>query len=182
MPQLLLFLAAWLALLWVSWPSLRHWRSHGFPRFFAWEAIVALVLLNLDDWFHEPFSPHQIVSWFLLAVSLILVLSGVRSLSALGQPSAARTDPSLVGIEKTTRLVTAGAFRYIRHPLYSSLLFLTWGAFCKAPSWAGAALAVTATALLVLTARVEEAEDCRFFGPAYHEYMTHTRMFIPFVW
>jgi protein-S-isoprenylcysteine O-methyltransferase Ste14 len=48
-------------------------------------------------------------------------------------------------IEKTTILVTTGAYRYIRHPLYSSLLFLAWGIFFKAPSWPGGLLALAAT-------------------------------------
>ena len=36
--------------------------------------------------------------------------------------------------ESTTTLVTAGAYRYIRHPLYESGLMLAWGAALKAPS------------------------------------------------
>jgi protein-S-isoprenylcysteine O-methyltransferase Ste14 len=38
-----------------------------------------------------------------------------------------------------------------------------------------------ATSFLVATARIEEAEDIRFFGSAYQAYMKRTRMFIPFV-
>jgi protein-S-isoprenylcysteine O-methyltransferase Ste14 len=87
----------------------------------------------------------------------------------------------MLEFEKTTSLVTVGAYRYIRHPLYSSLLFLAWGVFFKNPSWPGAILAVTATLFLVMTARMEEAEDVRFFGPAYQAYMKQTKMFIPFL-
>jgi protein-S-isoprenylcysteine O-methyltransferase Ste14 len=42
-------------------------------------------------------------------------------------------------------------------------------------------LAFIATAFLVATAKVEEAEDLRHFGTAYQEYMGRTRMFIPFL-
>ena len=87
----------------------------------------------------------------------------------------------LLGIEKTTRLVTTGAFRYIRHPLYSSLLLLAWGVFFKNPSWAGICLALGATAFLVATAMVEEAENLLYFGPVYREYMRRTKMFIPYL-
>ena len=36
-------------------------------------------------------------------------------------------------------------YGYIRHPFYSSLLFLVWGILLKQVSWFGAALAVAAT-------------------------------------
>jgi protein-S-isoprenylcysteine O-methyltransferase Ste14 len=42
-------------------------------------------------------------------------------------------------------------------------------------------LALAATLFLVATARIEEAEDVRFFGAAYQEYMKQTKMFIPFL-
>ena len=99
----------------------------------------------------------------------------------MGKPDKQREDDTLVGLERTTMLVTAGAYRYIRHPLYSSLLFLAWGAFFKAPSWIGGLLAAAATLFLVATARVEEAENAAFFGPAYEAYSKGTKMFIPFL-
>ena len=175
------FLAATAGLAYLSRASLLNPRSHGFYRFFAWEAILALILLNLDGWFREPWSWHQIVSWCLLLVSLFLVVHGVQLLRRVGKPDEGRDEAELVGFERTTKLVTVGAYRYIRHPLYSSLLFLAWGAFFKAPSWVGGLLALAATLLLVVTARIEEVENARFFGPAYEAYRKRTRMFIPFL-
>ncbi|MEJ2737690.1 MAG: isoprenylcysteine carboxylmethyltransferase family protein, partial [Anaerolineae bacterium] len=87
----------------------------------------------------------------------------------------------LIEFEKTTRLVTVGAYRYIRHPLYSSLLFLAWGIFFKDPSWIGGLLVLAATLLLLVTARAEEAENVRFFGQAYEAYMGQTKRFIPYL-
>jgi protein-S-isoprenylcysteine O-methyltransferase Ste14 len=181
MLRLLVFVVASAILVFVSRVSLRDPRSHGFYRFFAWEAILALTLLNLDGWFSDPFSWHQLISWTLLVISLFLVIHGVRLLKHMGQADSRRDDTPMLDFEKTTRLVTVGAYRYIRHPLYSSLLFLTWGVFFKDPSWPGGLLGVMATAFLVVTARIEEAEDIRFFGPAYQAYMKGTKMFIPFL-
>ena len=175
------FLLVTLGLAYVSRASLLHPRSHGFYRFLAWEAILALILINLNVWFRDPFSWYQLISWFLLAVSLFLVIHGALLLKRLGKADARREDPSLLDFEKTTSLVTVGAYRYIRHPLYSSLLFLAWGVFFKDPSWPGGLLALAATLFLVAAAKMEEAEDIRFFGPAYRAYMKQTRMFIPFL-
>jgi protein-S-isoprenylcysteine O-methyltransferase Ste14 len=179
--KLIALLVITIVILMVSRAALRRPGSHGFYRFFAWEAIVALVLLNLDDWLAEPFSPGQLFSWLLLAISLFLVIIGARTLQREGAPDSGREDPSLLGPEKTTALITTGVYRYIRHPLYSSLLFLAWGAFLKGPTWAAGGLAAAATVFLVATARVEEAENIEYFGPAYREYMDGTKMFIPFL-
>jgi len=178
--QAVAFILATLAIAWISRSSLRRFRSHGFYRFFAWEAILALVLLNLDRWFYAPLSLPQIVSWPLLIVSLILVVHGFQLLRLVAKSESERDDPALMGFEKTTELVTVGAYRYIRHPLYSSLLFLNWGAFFKHPTWASVFLAALATLFLALTAKVEEAENIRFFGEAYRNYMAQTKMFVPF--
>ena len=156
-------------------------RSHGFYRAFAWEAILILILLKLDTWFREPFSWHQMVSWFLLSVCTFLVIHGALLLRARGKPDAQRDDVRLMGIEKTTELVTTGAYRYTRHPIYGSLLFLAWGVFFKRPSWVGGLLASSATLFLLATAKAEESENLAYFGPAYAEYMKRTKMFIPFL-
>ena len=86
-----------------------------------------------------------------------------------------------MAFEKTSALVTSGIYHYIRHPLYCSLLLLTWGIFFKAPTWPGALLAVTATLFLIATAKADEAECILFFGPSYQDYMKQTKMFVPFV-
>ena len=107
---------------------------------------------------------------------------GIRSLRDQGKPVTQRdTEPQLLAFEKTSTLVTTGIYRYIRHPLYSSLLLLTWGIFFKAPILPGALLALAATLFLVATAKADEAECIRFFGPSYQDYMKQTRMFVPFV-
>jgi protein-S-isoprenylcysteine O-methyltransferase Ste14 len=168
-------------IVYVSRSSLLDLRSHGFYRALAWEAILVLILLNMDAWFRDPLSWHQVISWFLLSVSAFLVIHGALLLRSIGKPDARRDEAHLLGIEKTTVLVTAGAYRFVRHPIYSSLLFLAWGVFFKLPSWAGGLLASSATAFLMATAKVEELEDIRYFGPAYAEYMKRTKMFIPFL-
>ena len=68
--KVILFIAASAGIAWVSRASLRDFRAHGFYRFFAWEAILALFLLNVGYWFDQPFSLHQVIAWSLLIISL----------------------------------------------------------------------------------------------------------------
>lgn len=177
--SLFLILTVWIAYL--SRASLRVPGSHGFYRFFAWECILGLFLLNVGEWFRNPFSRAQLISWSLLLVSAFLVLHAVFVLRRLGRQDSERRDVPLIGIEKTTRLVTEGAYRYIRHPLYSSLLFLAWGIFFKNATWQAGILSMAATGFLVATAKADEVESICFFGPSYREYMKRTKMFIPFL-
>jgi protein-S-isoprenylcysteine O-methyltransferase Ste14 len=179
--KVIIFIVASAGLVWLSWSSLRDLRSHGFYRFFAFEVIVILILLNIDYWFYEPFSTYQIISWFLLLISLILVIHGFQLLHKVGKPDSKRKDSSLIGIERTTELVTVGAYRYIRHPIYSSGLFGIWGIFFKQPSWLGFFLAAISTFFLTVTAKIEEEENIHFFGDVYKSYMNKTKMFIPFI-
>ena len=90
-------------------------------------------------------------------------------------------DHSLIAFEKTTTLVTTGIYKYIRHPLYSSLLLLAWGIFFKLPSWIGILLAAAASFFLLFTARADEEECKQYFGTEYESYMQHTTRFIPFL-
>lgn len=173
MPKLIVFAVVSTGVIFVSWPSLRHWHTHGFFRFFAFESILVLMLLNVEHWFRDPFSPLQIVSWLLLLSSLILAVHAFYLLRVVGRPQG--------GIEHTTTLVRLGAYKYIRHPLYTSLLLLGWGVFLKNPSLFGGVLAVVTSVFLIATARVEETENIHKFGVDYAAYMKTTKRFIPFV-
>jgi len=147
-------------------------RTHLF-RASAFVFVLATVGVNLRSWFTAPFASLHIVSWVLLLGSLGLAVHGFMLLAVIGQPQGR--------IDKTTVLVTVGAYRYIRHPLYASLLLLAWGAFLKQPSLPGTVLAAAATASLIATARAEEVELSQKFGSAYAEYRKSTKMFIPYV-
>jgi protein-S-isoprenylcysteine O-methyltransferase Ste14 len=160
--------------------SLRSFRSHGLYRFLAFVAVGVLVLLNLEYWFDEPFVLRQIISWLLLLVSIAIVTYGVISLRR-GRPDNKRPDATLLGIEKTTELVTTGAYRFVRHPMYSSLLFGDLGILLKHVSWQGAMMTGITASFIVMTARMEETENIRYFGNAYRSYIKQTRMFIPFL-
>jgi protein-S-isoprenylcysteine O-methyltransferase Ste14 len=182
LPKIAAFIIISACLIYISRASLRGPRSHAFYRFFAWEFIVALCLLNLDVWFHNPASWHQLLSWFLLLISFIPFTFGVHSLTTKGRAVEHRHDDGqLLSFEKTTNLVTTGIYHYIRHPLYSSLLLLAWGIFFKSVTWPGALLVLAATWSLRATAKADEAECIRFFGAPYQAYMKRTKMFVPFL-
>jgi protein-S-isoprenylcysteine O-methyltransferase Ste14 len=178
----LLFFAASAAILPLSWRSLKDVRTHGFYRFFAFELLLGLILWNAPLWWRDPFSWRQLASYFLGAVSIVLAIEGFRLLRVIGRPAASRVESANLAFENTTSLVTVGAYRWIRHPLYASLLALAWCAYFKNPSGlASIVLTLGASGFLVATAHAEEGENLKRFGAAYAEYIKRTRRFIPFV-
>lgn len=179
MTEPILFLAGTAFFVYVSRHALLKPRSHGFYRFIAWECMLALVLLNFPMWTVDPFTPRQLVSWALLASSLALAVHAVQLLRAIGRPGSERSDAELFPFEKTSTLVTSGAFRYIRHPMYAALLFLAWGAWLKDLSLPSTALAGVASVALLVTALRDEAECLQHFGAAYADYMRTSKRFIP---
>ena len=177
-----IFFAASAAIIQLSWRSLRDLRSHGFYRFFAFELLTALILLNVPMWFRDPLSTRQLVSWFLAAASIGLAIEGFRLLRLIGRPTLNAARSTNLPFENTTALVTAGAYRFIRHPLYASLLALVWCAYLKNPfAIGGIVLALSASGFLIATSVAEERENLVSFGAAYAAYMKHTRRFVPFL-
>jgi protein-S-isoprenylcysteine O-methyltransferase Ste14 len=173
MIETIIFVVGTIGIVWISIPSLRQPGSHGFYRFFAWEIILGLLMINLQTWFVNPFAWYQIISWVLLIVCLIPLLYGISLLRTIGRP----TDL----LEATTHLVTEGIYQFIRHPLYASLIYLAWGIFFKSPSLLGCCLAIVSTSFLFATARADETECLVKFGSEYTDYMKKTKMFVPFV-
>jgi protein-S-isoprenylcysteine O-methyltransferase Ste14 len=153
--------------------TLRRRHRHRFYRFGAFECALALVLLNTGRWFVDPFSGLQLLSWLLLGGSFALATHAVALLHSAAPPGG--------DIEETTSLVTRGAYRYIRHPLYCSLLLLGLGAFLKGPSIPGLLLLALLVGFAFRTAQVEERHNLERFGQTYRDYKLRTKMFIPFL-
>jgi Putative protein-S-isoprenylcysteine methyltransferase len=157
-------------------------KSHGFYRFAGWECIAWLLANNYKYWFVNIFAWNQIISWVVLFYSVYLVIAGVILLKNLGKADQTRVDNSLYKFEKTTDLVEAGLYKFIRHPLYGSLIFLSWGIYLKNTSSIILLIIVILSSILFyVTAKFDEKECLEYFGEKYKDYMKRTKMFIPFI-
>ncbi len=122
-------------------------------------------------WFDDPFSALHILSWIALIISLLLAISGFRE---LGFKDA-------LGDLESGELKESGIYSNMRHPLYSSLLFLAFGAFLKGPSLFTSILMVGVIVTLMSTVRSEEEANLLKFGDKYDAYMKRTKMLVPFI-
>ncbi len=153
--------------------SIKYKRYHGIARFFAFESVFILVLLNYKVWFTAPFSLAQIISWILLILSAYIVADGYLTLKRKGKPDS--------NFENTSVLVKSGLYGYIRHPLYLSIFLFGTGVMLKQPGMLQLILGAVNLIAVYFTARIEEKEMIARFGEEYKEYMKETRMFIPFL-
>ena len=181
MERIIVFGILSLPVIYLSWRTLFVVKSHGFYRFFSWECILWLFVSDYKLWFDDPFSIRQIFSWILLFVSVYMVIAGVALLKKKGKPLMNRDEKELFQFEKTTELIDQGIFNYIRHPLYSSLFFLTWGIFLKNTTTSLFFVALSSSLFLFFTAIFDEKECINFFGDKYVEYMKRSKRFIPFL-
>ncbi len=171
--KLVVFAALTVFLLIVTIIAQKERRTWAWARFGAFEMNAALILLNLEYWAADPLSPLQIASWVFLLASLYLLAQGVCLLLTRGKPDGY--------FERTTELVTSGVYRFVRHPMYASLFYLTLGVVLKNPSPSVILLGLISLAAVLATARIEQGENLAKFGPEYGEYMKRSKMFVPFV-
>jgi protein-S-isoprenylcysteine O-methyltransferase Ste14 len=114
-----------------------------------------------------------------LVIAGTVALAAAGLLSVWGYRSLGRDFSSEAEVRSDTALVTGGAFRVVRHPMYLSILLL----------WGGSALAlfspVMAVCCLVLVpafvarSRAEERLLTRHFGDAYAAYAARVPMLVP---
>lgn len=153
--------------------SIKYRRYHGIARFFAFESVFIMILLNFKVWFINPFSILQIISWLLLLFSVYVVTTGYLLLTRRGKPDR--------NFENTSKLVKSGIYRFIRHPLYLSVFLLGTGVMLKDPGKIQLVLGIINMVAIWETAKIEEKEMIAKFGDVYKIYMTETKMFIPFI-
>jgi protein-S-isoprenylcysteine O-methyltransferase Ste14 len=170
-PTLFILISILIVFLARDW--LRQRSSHGLSRFLALECILALTVLSLPAWPRDPLSPMQILSWSLILAALLLAAYGYRLLRLEGKPELKLAADQGLAVE--------GFYKYVRHPLYSSLILFSMGVFIKAITMTSTVLLFGATLFLYLTAREEEMENLDRFGVEYARYLDASKMFVPFL-
>lgn len=179
--RIIIFFLGTLFFIYISKKTLLNFKVHGFYRFFVFEGTLILIILNIPYWFSNPFSVLQIISWIFLITAVYLVMSSVYYLKTMGNHRERDLESANFKFENTANLVKDGIYKYIRHPMYSSLLFLSIATMLKNLTFFTVIIAVLVIILLISSAKIEENENKNFFGLEYDEYMKRTKMFIPYM-
>jgi len=131
-------------------------------------AVAALCAMEMKHSFPGP------VPWLYWLVSIALGL-WTLTVNRLGNFNI-HPEP-----RKGGQLVQSGPYRWLRHPMYSSVLLLAAGCAFWVASLAGWALFVALAAVLVAKAKLEEEWLLRSH-PQYADYQRHTWRLIPRVY
>jgi len=149
-----------------------------YQRFFGGALIgwaVSLLLLWMAFRL-EPLIPLQPIHNDPVLGQWVLLVSGIFSGTL-----AMWTHFSLPPLSRGKRLVTTGAFKYLRHPIYASFLILFLGFAFWMDHWLFMVWAVAQIPAWHLTVLGEERLMRQDF-PEYEEYCRRTCRFIPGIW
>ena len=83
-------------------------------------------------------------------------------------------------LKEGCQLVTTGAYKYIRHPMYTSVTTMMLGVLISTPTLLEFLLFLALTLVLLLKAKREENLWCGH-DETYLEYKKHTKFFIPYI-
>jgi protein-S-isoprenylcysteine O-methyltransferase Ste14 len=92
-----------------------------------------------------------------------------------------RNWSGVVTVKQDHELVRSGAYRFVRHPIYTGLLIAFIGMAIARGEWRGIVAVLIVFAALWRKLKVEERFMIETFGDAYLRYRAEVRALIPFV-
>jgi len=118
-------------------------------------------------------------AWRIATVAGLALMVGGAATNILGRIALGANWGDHIRIYRNHGLVTRGAYRLVRHPLYASLIWMACGSSLvfQNPLVLLAALGVFLPAMAYRARQEETALEAEF--PAYAEYRRRTGMFFP---
>jgi protein-S-isoprenylcysteine O-methyltransferase Ste14 len=143
---------------------------------------IVIILIKLDKNGSLAFIKFILQSPFHFAIigSVITVLGLAGAIWA--RITLGRNWSGYVTYKEDQDLVTNGPYRFVRHPIYTSMIVMFIGSFLYYGSPIIAIGSAIAVVVFILRTRKEEAIMIDLFGDKYTEYMKRTKRLIPFVY
>lgn len=141
--------------------------KRGEPLFFGQLLLLTLV-----------FFPPKFFTTLVSSLGLVSIIGGLF-FAVLGVRDMGSNFYPFTAARKGNKLVTQGLFKYVRHPIYCGLGFLSFGLCAITGSQARLALSVTLWIVLNHMANVEEAEMDSLHDEQWSEYSSRVSKLIP---
>jgi len=143
--------------------------------FWTGSLIIIFQLLGLQI-FPRPYDLRfQIAGLILILIGMSVSIAGRIVLDTNW------TNAHQYQIKKNHQLVTGGIYKYIRHPIYTGIIFTGTGAELVASSNLFLPAFLLTLGWSYLQARKEEKLLTSFFKNKYTQYMSKTKRFIPYL-
>ena len=131
-------------------------------------AVLALSAL----YFRESLLAQGIAA---LSVQMLAVLLMIWARVTFGRRSFHLTADATEG-----GLITSGPYRFIRHPIYASIIYFLWAGIISNFTLTDTAVGIFATIALMIRIYAEETLIIERY-PEYPEYAGRTKRIIPFI-
>lgn len=146
-------------------------------------AVATLGFIGAGIWLWRPLPCHlgpnmhlllAAVGWLVLAGACSLYLWGMRSLGVMFAPSSGFG----VRLHAGHRLIDAGPYAVVRHPMYLAVMMAALGSLSLYRTWATLAFAVMMLGL-VIRARREERVLAQELGQEWRDYAARVPAWLP---
>ncbi len=124
--------------------------------------------------FTGPVIPRPTASWVLVIIGSVIILWAIQSIR-LGNLSI------LPFVREGGYMVAKGPYKYIRHPMYTGLIFIAWGLVANEITVLRTICALILTLVLIVKLQIEEEYLKKSFPP-YQEYQQRTKRLFPFIY
>lgn len=122
------------------------------------------------------FMPPLVLGWIAAVLVALSILFAIWARINLG-----RNWSSAPAVKEKHTLVTSGPYQFVRHPIYTGVLFAAFGTALTGTGF-GIYLFIIASVLFSLRINKEEKIMLEIFPNEYSSYQARTKRLIPFVW
>jgi protein-S-isoprenylcysteine O-methyltransferase Ste14 len=135
---------------------------------------------NLDRIFSNsilnPLFPSLLLGWISAALTVIGVGFAIWARVNLGRNWSPRP-----AVKESHELVTTGAYKYVRHPIYTGLILMAF-AMALTGSISGICVFIFAGVVFILRINKEEKLMLELFPNEYPSYQKRTKKLVPYIW
>ena len=180
----LIFLVVWVVSSFFAKKSVTK-RRWGWRWIFIIAIILFVVFINRGNnaYFARLFFTNQ----FFPATTIISIIAIIFAVAGLigavwARVYLGRNWSGYVTYKKKHELVTDGPYKYVRHPIYSSMMLMFIGTWLSFPTIYVSFMFLIYLSIFLWRKGKEEAIMIKLFGKKYKDYMKHTKALIPWVW
>jgi len=180
----LIFLGYWI----LNWKSAKPaqeiaWRAPGFRWTLLW--IVVLILVISRFLFHtqgfQIFNIHARQTTILDVIGIVITIAGLL-IAIVARRTLADNWSSDVELKKDHKLITKGAYKYVRHPIYTGITLMGIGSIIVDQSLLVTLFYLGMVAFLIYKMQKEEKLLLKHFPKEYPGYMKKTKALFPFIY
>jgi protein-S-isoprenylcysteine O-methyltransferase Ste14 len=155
------------------------------PSWIIWRVAIALfviLFIRFDKSGALSFFRFSFQSLFSFVIpSTVLTVLGLFG-AIWARIYLGRNWSGYVTYKEDQTLVTTGPYKYVRHPIYTSMILMFIGTSLYYGSLFISIIFVIFAISFILRTRKEEEIMIKLFGEKYTEYMKRTKILIPFIY